>query len=602
MEEIVQFFEENRGDLVNSTLRNQFQLAKVTTKLQNNAERLTKKAKKDPDLRGEANTATKVLESALVQEKTFNQFVSTIRDPPTSEATEKLPELVFAREKTRLFTLHSKYLVSATSVQSSATKEEYAAAKTAREKTPTSFRLQPSPAIVEAVGTLMEKNAEFASYMDSHFGPVWAFDAAQNAVPTATITQSTNGKAAKKATIPVLADIGDAKYDGVTKVCRVFYHIFRGQIGDKAVNFRSKSRSDLSFMFTFQMLTGLDELPEKGSKEAIEVAEALQSALYCVTAQVCEPLLAQADGLPVVAGKAMRNSAKTNVAFVRDEETAPPDWQLMYSLDFPKDTKLGHQFAGSLDRRFFIPLTTKVAKFVAEAVTKLVGEEAIVPMLKPYLAEKNQSIDLTAISSNLCKGWAFPKTEEELADASPTSVAITWAREPFSNPYTELLHGDGTKSLRILSMRDLQSSTFFEDCLLALHALDSDGKSTESMKKEFFLHTQQIELVAFESTGVSRSASFLKAQSRAVALSGPAKKRKLPGTDKAMVARLTEEVETLRSELRQKEDDLAEKDTEVEMLKAKRAKADNPHIEKMVKILSLAFPRETARVSTEEAA
>ena len=603
MESLLDFFGDCHADPINSVLRQKQVLEKTLVKHKNAVERASKKRGKEPIVPAAVAAAKTTLEETEKIVATFDVLVDALKSPSDADA-EKLTEYPFAREKTRLLSIHPKYIVSATCRQAgNSLKDQYTSAKAAREQSLQSFQINPSPAVKQALETKM-KDSEFAAYMDAHFEPTWSYDAVNDVVPTKSVPTGPEPNA-KKMTVAIEADTNGAKYDDVTKLGRVFVHLFKGVVGDKACNFRSKARSDLSFLFSWQMVTGLDVLPDKGSKEAVEIAEKLQSALYCVSSVPTEPLLAAEDGLPVPATKAMRTAAKTNTLFARDEDTQPPSYQLMYSLSFPDQTKLQHGFAEPLDGRFFSPVTTKVAKFVADAVTKLVGEEAIVPALRPYLSDSKSSkttIELAAVASELSKQWTYPKTEADLSKESLTNLASAWLKEPFANPYINLIKPDGS-TVRILSGRDLPTTTFFEDCLLQLHALDSEQKTSESLKSAAFKHMQHLELVAFESTGVERSMSFTKAQSRALTLEAAPKKRKSPGTDKAMVAVLTKEVEELRNELRLKQEELEDKEAEVEMLRAKRSRTTaDPNSEKMLRILTLAFPNAAAKLSAEDAA
>jgi hypothetical protein len=573
MEVVDAFFKDraNRLDPTNACLRLAQTLDKQQTKLKNNYERCKKKSEKEKNAENETATeaAQKDLKDHEALTEKYEAFCTTLRFPPIEKQhADVLAELPFAREKTRLFSIHTKFGLSATALQKAtgdAIKDDYNAAKTARERVK-SFEMNPAPAIKKALDLELANNPEFATYIDSNFGPKWAYDNATDLVETKTIDVAAPGKAAKKATVAVVSEASTmAVYDPFVKIQRVYYHLFVGWISEKAVNFRPKKRGDLSFMFSFQMLTGHDELPEQNSEEALVLAHKLQSAIYVVSKTPCEPLLEKNDGLPVPAAtKAMRSAAKDNKLFTRDAANAVPEYQLMFSLAFPESSKLRHDFAKPLDGRFLHKLTPKVAKFVAEAVTKLAGEEAIVPILKTYLAAideggkyKGKSIEFASVANENAMTWAIPTTEPDLTSQT---IPVAWAAQPFANPYAYRIRPDGTKQLRLLSLRNLSSSTYFDDCLLSLHALDTTSKTTDSLKANYDEYVKRtLEGVAFESTGVSRSASYLKSQTRAITVSGePVEKKRKNPSDKSRVVTLTAEVEDLRSQLRVREEEASE--------------------------------------------
>lgn len=612
MEAIDTFFKEkaNKADPTNAALRLLQTLEKHQVKLKNALERAKKRADKEKDAANDAvvETAQQEFDDGARCMQKFATFCSTLRCPPPEAVNaEKLAELPFCREKTRLFSIHTRFLVPATSIQKAAesdVREEYNAAKIARE-TIESFRMNPSPAVVAALDEQL-KDSEFEAYLRENFGPMWAYDNVNDCVPTKTIDVTQPGKAAKKATIAVVSEAcTDATYSPFDKILRVFYHLFVGWISEKAVNFRPKKRSDLSFLFSMQMLTGHDTLPEVGSEEAIAIAHKLQSAIYVVTKTACEPLLAHDDGLPVPATKAMRNAAtKDSKVFVRNSDTPAPDYQLMFSLAFPEETKLQHGFAAPLDGRFFIKLTPKVAKFVAEAVTKLVGEDAIVPVLRKYLAHlddsgkyKGPSIDFATLAGESAKTWTMP-TE---ADLTKPDLPTDWAKRPLSNPYSFRLMPDGTKQLRLLSLRNLASATFFEDCLLALHALDTTPASTDELKNNYDGYVKKVlEGVAFESTGVDRSASFVKSQTRTLAIaSGEGEKKRKGPSEKTKLATALSENAELREKLRLLEEKEDEESLATTAAKRQKTSSLEDKVDKLYALVARAFPDEVMEVEED---
>lgn len=238
MEVVDAFFKDraNRLDPTNACLRLAQTLDKQQTKLKNNYERCKKKSEKEKNAENEAATETAQTDLKAHEALTakYETFCQTLRFPPIEKQhADVLAELPFAREKTRLFSIHTKFGLSATALQKAtgdAIKEEYNTAKTARERIK-SFEMNPAPAIKKALDLELANNPEFATYIESNFGPKWAFDNTLDMVETKTIDVAAPGKAAKKATVAVVSEAStQAVYDPFVKIQRVFYHLFVGWI------------------------------------------------------------------------------------------------------------------------------------------------------------------------------------------------------------------------------------------------------------------------------------------------------------------------------------------------------------------------------------
>ena len=369
-----------------------------------------------------------------------------------------------------------------------------------------SFQIHTDGHVETTFDALLAATPELQTFLEKNLGGVDAIDTDTLLVPVVkTDVPATSNKKTRSVKIPQTTAV-EHPYDPLTRLLRAFPHFFRGTAtGDKTVNFRGKD-AELSFLFTWQVLTGLKELPAKGSDEAKRLADELQGAVVAICQKEVSPQTCP-KGLPVEKGEFdAKKLHESNTTTAQSQ----PQYQLFYSIRFPDGTKLAHGLGDPLDGRFYQPVSKKIFAFLIDAVTRLVGKEALSPMIVAAAAALEQKprsrpAEFKFEAIKLATDYSMNNWPR---DGPLKPLAKKWNKQPFAAPCALI-----DETLVALSANDVEDSRVIESMLLASGTLDGEEATVAAFKDGLDVCMSFLQTLAYRCTGREPTTSVANSMS-----------------------------------------------------------------------------------------